>query len=87
MKGSRCKCSATSVDVGTRVRFMSDYGTVTGVVVITLGGLYGIYTDGYEGLFWRDRKALKVLKNPIKPRRGYVRHRNRGRRRISKNIK
>jgi hypothetical protein len=28
------------------------------------------FTDGYEGLLERDRKALKVLKNPIKPRRG-----------------
>jgi len=56
VKGSRCKCSATSVDVGTRVRFMSDYGTVTGVVVITLGGLYGIYTDGYEDFFGEIEK-------------------------------
>jgi hypothetical protein len=42
-EGEQYKCSVTSVDVGTRVGFMSDYGTVTGVVVITLGGLYGIY--------------------------------------------
>lgn len=50
------------IKVGSQVVLSSpEHGVVEGKVIEIKCGLYGIKSPGIPGIFWRDRKALKLI--------------------------
>jgi hypothetical protein len=46
------------IKLGTIVHFRSEGRSVIGTVIKMECGLYGILSEGVDGLYWRDARAL-----------------------------
>lgn len=49
------------IKLGTIVHFRSEGRSVIGTVIKMECGLYGILSEGVDGLYWRDERALTPI--------------------------